>query len=377
MSLTRFLPTPSDRMGILASLLRLDESIILEYGTSGTTAYALKYCMINGVDVRNRLFTTEMKEDNVVMGDSSNLEQKLRELDQEYRPRVIFVMASSVASVIGADLRGVCHYMQEEISAKLIVFTQGGFSGDYSSGYQIVLTRLIEELACEAYAPTDSFNIIAPSFAQSDLSEISRMMKQYFDLSPYAILAAATSISQIESMSQARINLVLSYEGLEAAQILEARFGTPFIHALPLGQKGSCAWLEKIAQALGKHLSLPEASYTSEEKRKVMIHADYDVALALESAFTELGADVTQVLCRHATAKIASPFISQVKREKELLDLYRSQRDTIILGDAEMLQYVDSSCKRIALCHDIFTKHRDKQGLFKEIKKIYNSFSPN
>ena len=32
MSLSRYLPTPSDRMGILWNLLTVKESIVLEYG---------------------------------------------------------------------------------------------------------------------------------------------------------------------------------------------------------------------------------------------------------------------------------------------------------------------------------------------------------
>lgn len=36
MSLCRYLPVPSDRMGIIWSLLSVKDSIILEYGPAGT-----------------------------------------------------------------------------------------------------------------------------------------------------------------------------------------------------------------------------------------------------------------------------------------------------------------------------------------------------
>ena len=41
MSLTRFLPLPSDRMGILWSLLNIEDSVIVEYGPAGTTHYSM------------------------------------------------------------------------------------------------------------------------------------------------------------------------------------------------------------------------------------------------------------------------------------------------------------------------------------------------
>ena len=134
MSLVRFLPTPSDRMGILWSLLCIKDSVIVEYGPAGTTHYSMGLFDELGIDQQNRLFSTHMSEDDVVMGDVSRLEKALMEVDEGYHPKVIFVVASSVSAVIGTDLRGVCAYMQEKVAARLIAFEQGGFRGDYSIG---------------------------------------------------------------------------------------------------------------------------------------------------------------------------------------------------------------------------------------------------
>ena len=99
MSLCRYFPTPSDRMGILWSLLCIEDSVVLEYGPAGTTHYSISLFGGLGVDQQNRLFTTHMSEDDVVMGDVSRLERALVEIDQAYAPRVIFVVASSVSAV--------------------------------------------------------------------------------------------------------------------------------------------------------------------------------------------------------------------------------------------------------------------------------------
>ena len=129
MSLVRFLPTPSDRMGILWSLLSVEGSVIVEYGPAGTTHYSMGLFGELGIDQENRLFSTHMSEDDVVMGDVTRLENALIEVDEGYHPKVIFVVASSVSAIIGTDLRGVCAYMQEKVNARLIAFEQGGFRG--------------------------------------------------------------------------------------------------------------------------------------------------------------------------------------------------------------------------------------------------------
>ena len=125
MSLTRFLPTPSDRMGILWSLLALENCVILEYGPAGTTHFSIGLFHELGENQQNRLFTTHMSEDDVVMGDVTRLEKAILEIDQNFAPKVIFVVASSVAAVIGTDIKGVCSYMQERVRARLIAFDQG------------------------------------------------------------------------------------------------------------------------------------------------------------------------------------------------------------------------------------------------------------
>ena len=49
MSLCRYLPVPSDRMGIIWSLLSVKDSIILEYGPAGTTHFSMGFYGTLGV----------------------------------------------------------------------------------------------------------------------------------------------------------------------------------------------------------------------------------------------------------------------------------------------------------------------------------------
>ena len=101
MSLVRYFPTPSDRMGILWSLMTIQQSIIIEYGPAGTTHYGIGFYSTLGVDQENRLFTTHMSEDDVVMGDVTRLEEAILEVDSSFHPEVIFIVASSISAVIG------------------------------------------------------------------------------------------------------------------------------------------------------------------------------------------------------------------------------------------------------------------------------------
>ena len=119
-----------------------------------------------GIDFENRLFTTHMSEDDVVMGDVTRLENAIKELDASYEPEVIFVVASSVSAVIGTDIKGVCNYMQNEVKAKLVSFEQGGFRGDYGIGLNEVYKLLVKNLPQKSDKINDAYNIIGASMGR-------------------------------------------------------------------------------------------------------------------------------------------------------------------------------------------------------------------
>lgn len=356
MSLTRYLPTPSDRMGLLWTLLSINDSVILEYGTAGTSTFAMRILMGMGIDTTNRLFTTHMGEAEVIMGDSERLEQALETLDNKLTPKVIFVMASSVTAVTGADVKGICRYMQEKINAKIIVFTEGGFSGDFSQGIQTAYTALVSNLAVDdEESNEESYNILgmSPCFSSgiNDLMEVKKMMKDEFGMSSNAVLCMDTTIAEISSMAKAKVNIVLSWEGLEAAKLLEKRFGTPYVYGIPMGYSGTLQWLSNIAKAIGKTLSeesKKQLSYVPEKtemNKKLAVHASYDILNAVQGAFNEFGVNIEFLLCTHNIKKIPdiNPLVTYKKKERDKIDLYEKLNNTIILDDSELSSHADKT----------------------------------
>lgn len=345
MSLTRYLPIPSDRMGILWTLLSMDDAIILEYGTAGTTAYASKMLGFQGLPTHGKLFTTGMSEDNVVMGDTRVLEEMLVELDKTHQPKAIFVMASSASSIIGADIKGVCNAMTGRVQAKIIPFTQGGFGGDYSKGRQIAYTTLVNELATQSFPTEDCYNVIGAGtdWHRGDMDCIQRMMTDQFGLQPNALLCYKTSLTAIAQLSKVRVNLVLSYEGLDSAKTLEKQFGIPYVYGLPLGIGGTKKWLDAVSKAVDMPLKNAQI-YTTQPigtGKSMVIYADYDKALALGRFAQELGYTVTHTITPHKPPKGAQT--TYFKTETEKITFFKGLEHTMILGDDTFAPMANSS----------------------------------
>ena len=373
MSLVRFLPTPSDRMGIIWSLLAVQGAIVLEYGPAGTTHYSMGLYGGLGLRFQNRMFTTHMSEDDVVMGDVTRLEDALVELDKNYAPKVIFVVASSVTAVIGTDIKGVCRYMQNEVKAKLIAFDQGGFRGDYSIGLAETYKLLVRNLPQKGVSQESGiYNIIGASVwryrMESDVWEIKSLLSEALGLSCNACLCCDTSVEELEDMGQAQVNIVLGNEGLAAARYLQEKFGTPYVYTVPYGYSGTLSFLKQVGEAVGREpdsmvllrLQTKEKSLSrlslftmmgNNKPRMAVVKGDYDLVHGVSAFLEQGGINVLHKMCAHSLKAIAEPAadVEAYAEESDWLQIIRGLQDTLILADDVALLQADAGNTKVLI----------------------------
>lgn len=364
MSLCRYLPLPSDRMGIIWSLLAVEDSIVLEYGPAGTTHYSMGLYGGLGVDFEQRLFTTHLSEDDVVMGDVSRLEDTIVELDSFYHPRVIFVVASSVIAVIGTDIKGVCRYMQSEVKAKLVAFDQGGFRGDYSAGLEATYKLLVNNLVKppEQKLPRH-YNIIGLSMgnyrASSDVVAIQELMQKAFGMELSACLCYATNSESISKCSGAALNLVLRQEGQAAAEILQSKYAQPYVLGAPYGYKGTLEWLQKISELLPQEINKEVVKGIKEKigslmpmgpmmrrkaKPQTVLYGEYELVKGLGQFLEEQGFQILARLSKHSLKNItADAGIEYWPDEKKRIDFLKSLNYTLVLADDVSLRLCNNT----------------------------------
>lgn len=373
MSLVRFLPTPSDRMGIIWSLLAVQGAIVLEYGPAGTTHYSMGLYGGLGLRFQNRMFTTHMSEDDVVMGDVTRLEDAIVELDESYAPKVIFVVASSVTAVIGTDIKGVCRYMQNEVKAKLVAFEQGGFRGDYSIGLAETYKLLVRNLPKKDVAQEAGvYNIIGASAWRyrmaSDIWEVKSLLDEALGLSCNACLCCDTSVEELEDMGLAQVNIVLGNEGLAAAKYLQEKFGTPYVYDVPYGYNGTLSFLAQVGEAVGREpdsmvllrLQTKEKSLSrlslfammgNNKPRMAVVKGDYDMVQGVSAFLEQGGITVLHKMCAHSLKAIAEPAadVEAYAEESDWLQVIRGLHDTLILADDVALLQADADNMKVLI----------------------------
>ena len=358
-------------MAVMWSLIPIKNTVLLEYGPAGTTHFGAGLYGSFGISLENALFTTHISEDDVIMGDVTRLEKSIVEIDENYHPDVIFVVASAVVAVIGTDIKGVCQYMQEKVKATLICFDDGGFGGDYTIGLQNTYTLLTKQFALhkEVLANKHVYNILGASAAsyriRSDVWEIQNMMKSAFNMTHHAVLGLECTIEQLQHMGAAAINIVLRKEAIPAAKLLEKTYGTPYVYQAPYGYKATLEWLQKIADLTSQTI---ESSFQKTLEKKMndakqmqlifqmrriqpiaSIIGDYDNILGFHDLFETFGFEIDKKICSHPfkASDTGVQDISYFKLEREKIDALKSVQKQLVFGDDVSLNMCDNSNHKV------------------------------
>ncbi len=295
-------PVPSDYFGVLWALAGIKNALILEHGATGTAFYnAVSFSIMNKQSPKGILFTTGLDEDDVVMGREEKIVRAVKELDEQYHPGIISLAATAVTCVIGLDLEGLVTELQPRVKARLLAFSGGGFTGDYTAGIREVFLKLADEVTLgTSLKKPCTVNLIGPTIDAfnypSDEAEIRRMLG-LLDIKVNSVFTRSTDVKQIENLSSAALNIVTRDTGIEAARCLEQRFGMPWHYGLPFGIKGSVHFLEQVADKLDISLDrriiaseLEQYGHTLSELTswwqryshlKVVVSCPYDYAVGL------------------------------------------------------------------------------------------------
>lgn len=371
MSLCRYLPTPSDRMGVIWTLLSVKGAVVLEYGPAGTTHFSVSMYGQMGVEPNQSLFTTHLSEDDIIMGDVTRLEEAVREIDKGYHPEVIFVVSSSVTSIIGADIKGVCNYMEQETGARLIPVDTGGFKGDYSLGMREGYNLLVKSFATEAVERKKTvYNVLGASGCdyriKSDLWELRSLMQEGFSYTELATPGMDSSVTMLKELGAAEVNLVIREEALEAAEYLEKTYGTPYVYGAPYGYEGTSCWLKKVSDVTGVPVN-PEllaklqrkkrdtagykmyaSMYAHKENRpQAVIVGDVSRIRGFSEVLEEVGIPVTLKISNHSLAGFEAGDIIKPAKEKEKISLLKEKTYSLVFGDEISLYLCDGSCEKV------------------------------
>ncbi|CEJ72860.1 nitrogenase iron-molybdenum cofactor biosynthesis protein NifE [[Clostridium] sordellii] len=359
----KYFPVANDRMGIIWTLSSIKDACIVEFGPAGTTHYAIEGIgSLNGED-EAKVYSTHMDQSDVTFGKYERLEKAILEIDKNISPKYIFVMASSISSIIGADIISVCDTLKDLTNAKLIPITTGGLKDDYNTGVEYALELLACEIVKDNNIDINKYNILGANIDKynylSDVKEVERIMNNLFDKKLNTTFTANTSIDEIEEASKASLNIVIRKEALKAAEYMKEKYNIPYIYKNLYGLKNTIKFIESIKAIDGYILnevryneeinfvkknmfSIKRKFYFYDKTKDCAVFGDYDTVIGISDMLNEFGFNVDrkEILyktnCEDEDVLISTSELDRMKylKDKELL---------MLLGDGPSLDMVHNS----------------------------------
>ncbi len=209
-----------------------------------------------GENFINYCMSTDMQDSDIIFGGEKKLEQAIQEAYDIFKPKAIAVFATCPVGLIGDDIHTVARLMKEKLGdCNVFAFSCEGYKGvSQSAGHHIannqVFTHLVGKSETEK---TDKYkiNLLGEYNIGGDGFEIDRILKKC-GITNIATFSGNSTYDQFASANQADLSAVMCHRSINyVADMLETKYGIPWIKVNFIGAEATAKSLRKIAAYFG------------------------------------------------------------------------------------------------------------------------------
>ena len=307
----------ADTSGVCSALYEYGGMTVI-HDASGCNSTYTTHDEPRWYDKKSMMFISGLTEKDAVMGNDDRFINDLIISANELKPAFIALCASPLPAMIGTDLEAIAYAVESETGIpSFAVKTNGMNSYIYgvANAFLDIAKRFIKD---DMTDKSDSLRVnflgMTPlDFPKKDsyLSLVKFIKDAGFTLN--ACVGMETSLSEIEGLANADVNLIVSSSGKLLADYLYDEYNIPYVKGVPYG----IGFAEKIKEALIK---------ASENKENIDATSEYreegNVAILGESVMS---------------ASLASALLLEKGIKANVLE-------TVGDGDFDILKSFDMSC---------------------------------
>ena len=197
-------------------------------------------------------FSTDMQDSNIVFGGEIKLKQAIREAFEIFKPKNIGIFSTCPVGLIGDDVHAVAREMKEELGINIFGFSCEGYKGvSQSAGHHIANNALMKHvIGLTEKSPEGEFkiNMLGEYNIGGDAFEIERILEKA-GITLVASFSGNSTMEQFERSHTADLNVIMCHRSINyVAEMMETKYGIPWIKANFIGAESTAKSLRKIAQ---------------------------------------------------------------------------------------------------------------------------------
>lgn len=225
-----------DYSGVCSALYELG-GISVIHDASGCTGNYTGYDEPRWYEGESRVFCSGLRDIDAVLGRDDKLIEETLQAARDLSPTMLAVMGSPVPMVIGSDMDGIAHELEERSGLPAFGFHTNGLSL-YNRGVSEAMMRVVERFA-QKTEQRDALGINILGMTPLDFgirgnAEALSCLLEQEGFHIYGKLMMGVSLEQLRDVTKASVNLVVAESGLDTAKYMWTRWRIPYVAALPL-----------------------------------------------------------------------------------------------------------------------------------------------
>jgi len=246
----------ADTFGVCSALFELGGMTVM-HDASGCNSTYTTHDEPRWYDMDSMVYISGLSEMEAVMGDDEKLISDIVTAAEELRPRFIAIAGTPIPAMTGFDFEAVARIIEERTGIPTMGFSTTGMN-TYVHGASMAFAELARRFVRGDAVKTEtpSVNLLGMTPLDFSVNGTDEAIIDLLHKNGWQVLsnwAMGSTLEDIARAGEAHVNLVVSAAGLEAARVLEDRFGTPYIVGVPCGRQWSQAILDGLMLKMQPH----------------------------------------------------------------------------------------------------------------------------
>ncbi|KJS11413.1 MAG: nitrogenase molybdenum-iron protein subunit alpha [Peptococcaceae bacterium BRH_c8a] len=200
--------------------------------------------------------STDMQESDIVFGGEKKLARMIDEVVEVFKPNAITISATCPVGLIGDDIQGVARAARDKHGLNITAYNCEGYKGvSQSAGHHIANNNLMEHIIgqgdLEEPPGRYTINILGEYNIGGDSWEVERVLSE-IGYEIQVVMTGNGSYEKLKNAHVAQLNLVQCHRSINyIADMLETRYGTPWLKVNFIGIRGISESLRNMARYFG------------------------------------------------------------------------------------------------------------------------------
>jgi nitrogenase molybdenum-iron protein alpha chain len=197
-------------------------------------------------------FSTDMQENEIIFGGEKKLKEAIQEAYDTFHPKAIAIFATCPVGLIGDDVHAVAREMKAKLGINVFGFSCEGYKGvSQSAGHHIanngIFTHVVG-LDDNIKEGKYRINLLGEYNIGGDGFEIDRIIEDC-GITVISTFSGNSSYDYFKNSHTADLNLIMCHRSINyVAEMMETKYGIPWIKVNFIGAEATAKSLRKIAQ---------------------------------------------------------------------------------------------------------------------------------